>query len=821
MDRNARRDEAILAAVGSAAERFLRVASWREAVGDVLSGIGEATGVSRVHICENRPADDGEIYQTIVHEWTAAGIEPMFGNAMESDFPMRKGGFGRWLDVMGSGEVLQGLREDAPESERWVHDAESVRAFLCVPIFVDDDWWGWVSLDDCVHERVWGSTELDALRTAAGLIGGAIQRERALHRSLEAELSLRAFLGNIPAIVYQEDTSEVAYGHLTFVSPQVEDILGYTPEEWLTSDPYLWSQIIDPRDAERTFAEAERATLAEERFTAEYRLRRRDGRTIWIHDDSIPVFDEQGTAVWWQGFMYDITERKSAEEHLHEAQTRFRTLVEQLPAIVYIDPLDTLLGTPIYISPQTEALLGYTVKDWFATPDLLLSRVHPDDAGRLISAAERSTRTGERFSVEYRVSTRGGDVLWVLDEAEQALDDRGQPVYWQGIISDITERKEAEERLHSAEEKYRALVEQLPAITYVQDLEGPIQYISPQTMEVLGVSADDWIADPGMWEKLLHPDDVQRTVALSALRLEERQPYAAEYRLIRPDGRMVWIRDEAVVVTNAGGEPVQWQGIMLDVTERKEAEDLERALGVERQTSQRLRELDDMKNTFLTAVSHDLRTPLAAILGLALTLDRDDLVLSPTETKDLIGRIAANARRLNALVADLLDLDRLSRGIIEPNRYPTDIAALVMKVVEGTDALGDHPVTVDARSLVLSVDAAKVERIVENLVSNAARHTPSGTRVWVRVEEGEGGALIVVEDAGPGVPEDLREAVFEPFRQGPGGTDAFAPGVGVGLALVARFAELHGGRAWVEPRHNGEGSAFHVFVPGEKVSLDL
>jgi signal transduction histidine kinase len=113
--------------------------------------------------------------------------------------------------------------------------------------------------------------------------------------------------------------------------------------------------------------------------------------------------------------------------------------------------------------------------------------------------------------------------------------------------------------------------------------------------------------------------------------------------------------------------------------------------------------------------------------------------------------------------------------------------------------------------MLIAVDAPKVERIVENLLANAARHTPAGTPVWVRVQAAADGALMVVEDAGPGVPAEVRQAIFQPFRQGPTIT-AHAPGSGIGLALVARFAGMHGGRAWVQERPGG-GASFHVFLP--------
>jgi K+-sensing histidine kinase KdpD len=230
-----------------------------------------------------------------------------------------------------------------------------------------------------------------------------------------------------------------------------------------------------------------------------------------------------------------------------------------------------------------------------------------------------------------------------------------------------------------------------------------------------------------------------------------------------------------------------------------------------RESAERLRALDEMKTTFLEAVSHDLRTPLASVLGISLTLGRDDIDLSESDTKDLVARLAANARKLEHLLADLLDLDRLARGILEPNRRPVDVAALVADIVENSEVLGGRNVVTELDSVVIAVDSAKVERIVENLLANTARHTPAKATIWVRVERWLAGALIAIEDEGPGIPDELKTVIFEPFRQGPQSTP-HAPGVGIGLSLVARFAELHGGRAWVEDRDGG-GSSFRVFLP--------
>jgi signal transduction histidine kinase len=247
--------------------------------------------------------------------------------------------------------------------------------------------------------------------------------------------------------------------------------------------------------------------------------------------------------------------------------------------------------------------------------------------------------------------------------------------------------------------------------------------------------------------------------------------------------------------------------------EQTATEQLSVALQREQAAAEHLRALDQMKNAFLQAVSHDLRTPLTSVLGIAVTLDRGHQRLPAKELHDLLGRLAGNARKLGRLLTNLLDLERLARGTLDPDRQRVDLGELVSRIVTDTapELLDGHPVSVAAAPVLLAVDPPQVERIVENLLANAARHTPAGTPVWVRVQAHTGGALMVVEDAGPGVPAEVRQEIFQPFRQGPTIT-AHAPGSGIGLALVAHFAGMHGGRAWVQERPQG-GASFCVFLP--------
>lgn len=487
------------------------------------------------------------------------------------------------------------------------------------------------------------------------------------------------------------------------------------------------------------------------------------------------------------------------------SEARFRDFVEQLPAIVYLrEPSDDPLrpGRITYVSPQVERVLGVPPSGWTDDPDGWWEQVVPDDRARLRAALVEARARDARVSIEYRMRGPAGTVVWFRDEGEPVRTPEGGPA-WQGIMLDVTAQKDAEAALVEAESRYRALVEQSPMISYLDavDDSGTI-YISPQSTEMLGYAPEEFYADPGLWTRIVHADD---------LVLLDDDPLDAEYRIVAKDGHIVWVHDLARLIVDETGTARYWQGVLVDLTARREAEALRGDLERERAEAERLRVEDEMKTTFLQAVSHDLRTPLAAILGLAVTLDRHHATLGEAEVHDLTGRIASNARRLDQIVADFLDLERLQRGAAVPDLHPVELGGLVRGWVAGTDLLADRRLSMDIAPVTVLADAAMVDRIVENLLGNSVKHTPPDVGIWVRVEPGpEGGGRLVVEDDGPGVPEDERERIFEPFRQG----SRAAAGSGVGLALVARFAELHSGRAWVGDRAGG-GASFTVTFPLE------
>jgi PAS domain S-box-containing protein len=499
---------------------------------------------------------------------------------------------------------------------------------------------------------------------------------------------------------------------------------------------------------------------------------------------------------------------------LREAEVRYRALVEQIPAITYTeieDETSPIGYRDVYISPQAESILGYAPFEWQADPELWIRALHPDDRDRVVQHDRASLKTGT-FTSEYRMIAQDGRVVWFQDEATVVEDPVSGVRFWHGVMLDVTEQKLAEASHWELAAKYRTLVEQIPAVVYLGEYgeQGDWLYISPQLERVLGYTPEEWLAHPHPMASFTHPED------LSVVRVEEErslssgEPFRAEYRMQAKDGRWRWILDEATPVRDQNGRPFVLQGVMYDISERKHSEqELKEVL-------EKLRAMDRLKNTLLHTLSHDLQNPLTAIHGAASTLERLDSQLSTDERRALLKSLTDRTQHLRTLLTDLLDLDRLDRGIVEPRRSPVDIPAMIRRLVASSEALTGRSVDIDTEPVTIAVDQAKVERMVENLLANVARHTEDAG-VWIRVAAQDGGALISVDDEGAGVPDDLKEKIFVPFSRGPGAADL--PGSGIGLSLVAGFAELHGGRAWVEDRP-GRGASFRVFLPDAPDSGD-
>jgi PAS domain S-box-containing protein len=412
-----------------------------------------------------------------------------------------------------------------------------------------------------------------------GVMNDVTARKEAEAKALETELRYRDLAEQVPGVIYIAEVNPSERGYrLRYASPQLTTLFGYELEDWADTD--RWLATVHPEDRERVRA-ADENVAETGGVEMEYRIFHRDGGVRWVHDQShVLSRDALGRPTEIQGLVMDVTEARRIARDRREVRRRYRSLVEAIPAMTYLEyaspdaPRESRFA---YMSPQVEEILGFTPEETMADPLFFANTLHLDDVDRIMAESMRVQETGEPFDEEFRQRTKDGRYRWIHDRAVLVLDDDGSPVFWHGVATDITARKEAEQGLRLLEERYRTLVEQIPAVTFIEELGGPpdetwFTYLSPQAAEIFGKSAEELLADPSHLADFVHPEDRERVYAANARCEETGEPFNEEFRIVRPDGRVVWLDSRAVLVRDDEGRPRFWQGIAIDVTAHRELE---------------------------------------------------------------------------------------------------------------------------------------------------------------------------------------------------------------------------------------------------------
>jgi len=388
--------------------------------------------------------------------------------------------------------------------------------------------------------------------------------------SSAGDTRLTTLLDNVPGVVARIDLD----GFFQYVSGASRRLYGRESEELIGTQCLDLAHPADRAEAERRMREIA-AEQGETQMTA--RVLRADGALIWI-DVTARAVRDPGTGEEFIAFAAsEATARMETASALARVEGRFRELVEWLPAVVYeAEPGPD--GNFLYVSPQIEEMLGYTPDEWRAQPTLWRERIHPDELDRVLQLEakqeQQSLESDARIAAEYRMVHRSGREVWVRDIARisKGEDDAR---FWRGVLIDISAERGAQAALADAHERHRGMIDSMPACSYRAERRamGRWHFVSAQIEPLLGYTPEEWCADPTLWRASLHADDRER------LELEEQRvmelpagsEVVSEYRLRHRSGRVVAVRDRAILTRDAGGE-VLIEGILTDISAERAAE---------------------------------------------------------------------------------------------------------------------------------------------------------------------------------------------------------------------------------------------------------
>jgi PAS domain S-box-containing protein len=532
----------------------------------------------------------------------------------------------------------------------------------------------------------------------------------------------------------------------------------------------------------------------------------KDGREMAI-EASISTFSSSGK-FYIVAAQRDITKRKRMEDELRRSEAN----LADAQRIAHIGSWSTdLLNNYLFWSDEVYEIFGISKAQFGANLESFINAIHPEDRQLVQAAADAAFWHGAPYNIEHRIITRTGFEKVVCELGEVTFDESGQPIRMTGTVQDITERKLSEEALRQAEAKYRGIVESLPAIVYLVQPFPPYSpiYISPNIKE-FGYSIEEWFNRPDMWVSLLHEEDRERVLSATEVAMHQGLVTELEYRIVGRDGTIHWVQDSGRFISDAQGNRVNWQGVILDITKTKELEEQLRQ-------AQKLESIGRLSG----GIAHDFNNMLTAINGYSdLTLRR---LGAGDPLRHNIEEIMKAGERSAALTRQLLAFSR-QQILLPVVLYLNEIITETMKMLQRLIGEDIELITVlspDAGPV--EVDPGQVTQVIMNLAVNARDAMPHGGKLTIETanvflapdyaSQHVGvlpGAyvMLAISDNGTGMSAKTQQHIFEPFFT----TKEVGKGTGLGLSTVYGIVKQSGGNIGVYSEE-GIGTTFKIYLP--------
>ena len=522
------------------------------------------------------------------------------------------------------------------------------------------------------------------------------------------------------------------------------------------------------------------------------------GRPRWVKASAHPIRDDQGAVYEVMLIHEDVTVQIESEAALRYSEDRLRQLADSIPQPAWMSEAD---GRVMWYNGQW---YDYTGIDPESEDGYSWRRAaHPDEVEWVQTLRTRSIASGERMHIT--ANLKGWDNIYrpFLILIAPLKDAQGQIRHWFGTATDISGIHAAQKDLRVAEERLRLATEAGDIGIWEWDTASGKIIWSDRIYDIHGVDRDTFVLNVDNYQSLIHPDDLPILWGSVETALAENSGFSLEFRAVLPGGGVRWLATWAKVERDGGDGTQRLIGAVLNIDAHKTAE-------------QALRDGNRRKDEFLAMLAHELRNPLAPIAMSAdlLRLPRFDEARM-RQTAEVISRQVAH---MTKLIDDLMDVSRVTRGLVQLDRQPQDLKALAVTAIEQVRPLieaRNHVLNthMDAEPVRVLGDRTRLVQILSNLLNNAAKYTPPGGEIGLDVAIRGSKAVVTVSDSGEGIAPDLMPFVFDLFTQGARTLDRSQGGLGIGLALVKSLVEMHHGTVGAKSAGAGQGTTFTVVLP--------
>ncbi len=618
----------------------------------------------------------------------------------------------------------------------------------------------------------------------------------------ESERNYRTILETLTDAFYRAD----ADGHLLMASPSAAEMTGYSLQELM--DMSLLEIYADP-SARALFLETMRESGGE--VTGyEIELRRKDGSTFWVASSAHFVYDKAGNIIGVEGILRDITQQKKVDQALRESEERYAVAMSGTQDGIWIWDLET--GND-YLSPQWKRILGYKDDELENSAETHINLIHEEDRDFVREAVRAHLKTRAPYDIQYKMVRKSGRIIWVRGRGTATWDKSGKPLRMAGTITDITEKKKAEEMAQYAQNRLFEIINIAPEAIISIDLHFKIRLFTKGAERIFGYKAEDVL---GKKMDMLLPERFRGN----------HKSHVQSFRQSDDDYRLMGTRSEVIGLKKDGSEfpaaasvskssfhdEILFTVILHDISERVSADK------ARREALDAAEKANKAKSEFLASMSHELRTPLNSILGFADVIDHQ--IFGPVGHEKYVAYakdIKFSGRHLLELVNQILDIERIEAGKVTLNKE--SLAACEMfgeceRLLRDFAAKSEVSLNFEAPPELppLWADRRAVFQILVNLISNAIKFTPRGGHVNIEASSNKAWSHIKISDTGIGIPKDKLLLVKEPFARHDSDPLKSQEGVGLGLAIANGLVKLHGGSLTIRSEVN-VGTVVEVILP--------
>jgi len=535
-------------------------------------------------------------------------------------------------------------------------------------------------------------------------------------------------------------------------------------------------------------------------------VRTENGKNIIIQLNSHLIKDLVGNPIEIEGTFTEITEKFVLEQRLKESEKKYRNILENTKdAIVITD----FKGRFLYVSPQLSSIMdGIDIKPGTNWSKL----IHPEDIGFLVELLRKGSKHKKILfneNVEFRTLDKMGKIIWISSSSNNYYNEYGEIIGFISSLRDVTDKKQAEQKLKESEEKYRHLFENSPNGNVLSDKKGIILEVNKTAGDIVGFKPNELIG------KNFAELGIFTSTQISLIREMYREYFKGvnsepvEFQITKKNGNKVWTNYQNSMIKL--DNDILIETTIQDITEKKKAEELIK------EENKRLLEITKMKNDLISRVSHELKTPLNSIYGgaqILLNLYKDRICLEAMEFIEMINK---GGRRLKELIDNLLDTSRIESGKLKLNLKRENLVEILMECVNDIRYIAnERRINLEINfpgEIHLEIDKLRIEQVITNLLSNAIKNTPSQGIITIQLREADDSVYIEVKDTGVGLTKKDMDIIFKKFgkieRYGKK-MDVDIEGSGLGLYISKEIIDLHGGSIWVESEGKNKGSTFII-----------